>query len=1093
MTRIKLELYPTSHNSEPTSQTAASDKTLKPKNARPSTLLASAPDFQTIPAASPQISSGSSQPTTTETPVSISEVRAKLANSSGREFWQSLEEVAQTPEFEAFIESEFPRQADPMHASVNRRDFLKILGGSLALAGLSACARPPLPYEKIVPYVRAPEEIIPGLPLFYATTLTLDGYGYGVLAESHQGRPTKIEGNPDHPASLGGTDAFAQASVLDLYDPDRSQTVLRNGGVASWDDFSSELTTKLSGLTEGSRLRILTETSTSPTFEHNIKRLQETYPGVVWHQYSPVQSDNARRGARLAFDQDVVPFYDFDKADVVVSLDADFLGDGPAKLVYGRSYSNRRRLRYAEDTDNKSRVYAFESTPQTTSVTSDHRVPLRAGRMEGLARTIANRLGLEVQAGITPDEVPDEILTALVDDLRDYEGSSIIIAGETQPAAVHALVYALNYVLGNIGQTVHFHTPATSDVDQLESLKQLTDDINAGNVDALLIFGGNPAYSAPVDIDFANALASVPFSAHLNTYVDETSVRTTWHLPQTHELEVWGDAKAFDGTISIAQPLIAPFVEGKASLEVLAIALGEDTKTTLDIVQDYWKARIDGSFDSFWREALYKGFVPDSAHPRVAVNLQPNAIAGAPQPAPQGLELVFRSDPTIYDGRFNNNGWLQEVPKPFTKLTWDNAALISPRLAERFDLRSRDIVELQLGDLQLEVPVWVQPGQAEETVTVHLGYGREHTGHVGEGTGFNAYLLRSSDNMWLADNLEIRKTRRRANLVSTQMHQQIEEGRHIVRHGTVSEFKQHPEHPHFVHPVEHHESDLYDDYRYEGYAWAMLIDMNVCSGCNACVIACQAENNIPIVGKEQVGRGREMHWLRIDTYYSKDLDNPEIFQMPVSCMHCEKAPCEPVCPVGATVHDHEGLNVMVYNRCVGTRYCSNACPYKVRRFNWLQYAELDTTATSLAMQKNPNVTVRSRGVMEKCTYCTQRIAAARIQSNNENRRIVDGEIVTACQAACPSQAIEFGDLSDPESRVVNAKKSPLNYGVLTELNTYPRTTYLARVANPHPNLESLISHDDPHVQGSGHDEFEPQESEEQSTQPQAEPQEVGGH
>ena len=987
----------------------------------------------------------------------IKAVREKLEQSRGQAYWQSLEELVETPEFEAFMESEFPRQAAPFQQSVNRRDFMKLLGGSLALAGLSACARPPLPNEKIVPYVRAPEEIIPGVPLFYSSTLTMDGFAHGVIAESHQGRPTKVEGNPDHPASLGATDVFMQAAVLDIYDPDRSQTVLRNGGASSWQDFEGALQSALSNLSDGSRLRILSEATTSPAIEHQVRRLQETYSGLRWHQYSPARSDNVRAGAQVAFDKDVVPAYDFAKAAVVVSLDADFLGDGAGKLAYTRAFSSRRRIRSAEDADNKNRFYAFESTPSITGSMADHRVATRAAYIDTIARILANRLGLEVDAGIMPaDQVPHELIDAIVEDLHAHEGSSIVIAGDGQPASVHALVHALNYVLGNAGETVFYHKPAVSEPHQLASLRSLMQDIDAGEVDMLLIVGGNPAYSAPADLAAAEAIASVPFSAHLSTYVDETSSRSTWHLPQTHDLEVWGDARAFDGTISLSQPLISPFVEGKSTLEVLAMALGEGDKDSYDIVREYWEARVDGNVDGFWREVLYQGCVPDTSHAPETVELQTGALAEPPRPAPQGLELVFRPDPTIYDGRYANNGWLQETPKPFTKLTWDNAALISPRLAERFELSSGDVVELQVGDLSVEAPVWVQPGQATETVTVHLGYGRTQVGHVGEGAGFNAYKIRSSNHPWMAEDLELRKTRARQRLASTQMHQQIEQEREIVRHGTVAELKNQPERPHFVHPTQHHDSDLYDDYLYEGYAWGMVIDMNTCTGCNACVTACQAENNIPIVGKEQVGRGREMHWLRIDTFYGGDLDSPSIHQMPIACMHCEKAPCEPVCPVGATVHDHEGLNVMVYNRCVGTRYCSNNCPYKVRRFNWLQYAELDSNATSMAMQKNPNVTVRSRGVMEKCTYCTQRIAEARIRSNNENRRISDGEVVTACQAACPAQAIVFGDLSDADSQVVATKKSPLNYGMLTELNTYPRTSYLAQTTNPHPSLAPAV-------------------------------------
>ena len=1003
---------------------------------------------------------------TTKTPLSIAEVRERLEQKQGKAYWRSLDEVADTPEFREFLHKEFPRQAAPLEGSIDRRDFMKLLGASLALAGLSSCALPPV-REKVVPYVRAPEEIIPGKPLFFATALTHGGYAKGALVESNMGRPTKVEGNVDHPASLGATDVFMQASILTMYDPDRSQGVLFNGDGGVWDDFVTQMGTTLGGLGSGAGLRILTENVTSPTMASQMDALLTRFPEAQWHQYDPTHSDTVREGAVMAFGEDARALYRLGNADVILSLGANFLGDGPGMLRYTRDYSKRRRVLTAEDTMN--RLYVAESTPSITGAVADHRLSLKPSELESLARALAQQLGVSVSGSLPPDTVPSAWLQAVLADLQENAGRSIVIAGDEQPSIVHALAHAMNAALGNVGETVvYIDPPELVSTDQSASLRALTDAMAAGEVELLVIIGGNPVYTAPVEVDFAGALARVPESVHLSLYPDETSVRTTWHLPQTHELETWSDARALDGTTTIMQPLIAPFYGGHSVHELLAVLNGTPA-ASYDVVRGYWQNQVSaagGNFDDFWRTTLYKGVVEGSATPAKQVTVNGDFSGAAPSDgasgngAAEGLEILFRPDPCVYGGQYANNGWLQELPKPITALTWDNAALLSPRTAERYGLNTNDVVNLSYAGQNIPAPVWVLPGQAEDTVTVHLGYGRENAGRIGNGTGFDAYRIRPLAAPWSGAGLELAPTGETYKLVTTQTHHTIEGDREIVRHGTLAEFKEHPEHPEFAHPVEHHESDLYPDYVYETYAWGMVIDMNVCTGCNACVVACQSENNIPIVGKEQVAVGREMHWIRVDSYYAGSLDDPEFYFQPLPCMHCEKAPCEPVCPVGATVHDHEGLNVMVYNRCVGTRYCSNNCPYKVRRFNFLQYAELEEN--SLTMAQNPNVTVRSRGVMEKCTYCVQRIKRAEIQADIEERGLVDGEIVTACQAACPAEAIVFGDINDQTTAVVHAKASPLNYALLEELNTVPRTSYITKLTNPNPSLAGAGTHNEAH-------------------------------
>jgi MoCo/4Fe-4S cofactor protein with predicted Tat translocation signal len=980
-------------------------------------------------------------------------VRERIAERKGAEYWRSLDELADTVEFQEFLRKEFPRQAAPLEASLDRRDFLKLLGASLALGGLSACARPPQPHEKIVPYVRAPEDHVPGRPEFYATAVLDGGYAEGVLAENHEGRPTRVEGNPDHPASLGAAHAITSATVLSLYDPDRSQQLLQGGSPRSWSQFAGAMAERLAALPDGSRLRLLTETITSPTLAGQIRELLAAHPGARWHQWDPLHADGAVAGLRALFGEDVAPVYDFRRADVVVSFGADFTQVGPGRLRYAKDFARRRRVRSADDDMN--RLWQVESTPTPTGTLADHRLALAPADIAALAAVVAGEMGIAgAPAATLPARASRAWVDALLADLRAHAGRSIVIAGADQPAAVHALAHALNVELGNVGETVRYVAPPTAaPAEHAQDLRELVADLRTGAVDLLVIIGANPVFTAPADLGFAEALARAGTSVHLGEQLDETARLARWHVPRTHTLEAWGDARAFDGSVTIQQPLFAPFYGGKSDLELLEALLGRPERSGYEVIRDAWRERVSGDFETFWRRTLHLGVVENSAAPERSV--APRAL-DLTLPAGDDLVVHFHADHGLADGRHANNGWLQELPRPFSKLTWDNAAILAPATAERLDVRSHDRLALRVDGTEVVLPVWVQPGQAHDVIGVALGFGRTAAGRVGDGVGADVYPLRTSAQAWSRP-VSAERVRGRHRLATTQTHHSLEgtgERRYIVRAGTLGELKAEPEHPKFVHPVTHPVSDIIPDWKYEGYAWGMVIDMTVCTGCNACVTACQSENNVPIVGKEQVIIGREMHWIRVDAYYKGDLDDPEFYNMPVACQHCEKAPCEPVCPVAATVHDAEGLNVMVYNRCVGTRYCANNCPYKVRRYNYLQFAELAVNASELSLAHNPDVTVRSRGVMEKCTYCTQRISAARIQAGNEGRRIRDGEVVTACQSACPSEAIVFGDLNDPESAVVAAKASVLDYKLLEELNTVPRTSYLARVGNPHPDVAS---------------------------------------
>jgi len=935
-----------------------------------------------------------------------------------------------------------------MKEELDRREFLQTMAASLALAGLTGCSHPP--QDQIVPYVHAPLGQIDGLPRFFATALIRNGYARGVLVENHMGRPTKVEGNPQHPASLGGTDIFAQAAVLQLWDPDRSQAVMHRDDVSSWEAFGAELLewTAQFEQTQGAGLRILTETITSPTLASQLDALRRKYPRAHWHVHQPAGHENALAGARLAFGEPVASRLHLDRAKIIVSLDADFLCDPAAGVRYARDYIAGRTPEQQNNT--MARLYVLEATPSLTGAMADHRLPSQCAQIELLARHLANRLGVggAVETGL--DAQQTRWLDELARDLQAHRGEGLITVGPAQAPWVHALGHALNAALGNIGTTIEYSDPVEALPGDSSSLTDLVAAMRAGSVHTLLVLSANPVYDAPADLQFTAALGKVPHLVHMGLYRDETGALAEWHLPEAHSLEAWSDARAFDGTATIVQPMISPLYEGRSAHELLAALLGESEQRGLSILRQHWQEKLD---DGAWTAALQAGVIPNTALATRAPSLRSDTLERALPPLTRAgttLDLVLRPDPTIDDGRWANNGWLQELPKPLTQLTWDNAALISPELAGQMAVSNGDMVELRLRGQALRVPVWIMPGQASRSITLHLGYGRSRSGRVGDGRGFNAYALRTTAEPWYARGVQILKTGARYELAGTQHHFNVE-GRDLLRTGTLAGYQRDP---HFATAGDRYPGtppSLYPDYPPGEYAWGMSIDLNACIGCKACTIACQAENNIPVVGKDQVQRGREMHWIRVDLYHEGSTDNPQSYSQPVPCMMCEHAPCELVCPVDATVHDAEGLNVQVYNRCVGTRFCSNNCPYKVRRFNFLQY--VDNQADTLKAQRNPEVSVRRRGVMEKCTYCIQRIENAHIEADKENRRIRDGEVLTACQAVCPTQAIRFGDLADPRSAVAAAKASPRNYVMLGELNTRPRTSYLARLRNPNPALE----------------------------------------
>jgi MoCo/4Fe-4S cofactor protein with predicted Tat translocation signal len=990
---------------------------------------------------------------------------ATPAPVTGPEYWRSLDQLADTPEFRTWVEREFPDDAAAVLDGNSRRTMLKIMAASFGLAGLAACSRPEY---RLAPQARGREDYIPGAPYNYTSAFALGGHAAGIVVQTNEGRPSKIEGNPDHPASLGAATALAQASLLSVYDPDRSKAVLEGGKESSWEKF--EAAVKGLSLGDGSGLRFLSGTVVSPTLDSLRTEALKKWPRAKWVEYESIARDNERAGAMLAFGQAVNLHPQFDKAKVILSLDYDFLGaDYPTPLAT-KLFSKNRHVDSEADLEKISRLYVVESQFSLTGANAEHRLRMQGGEVQKFAADLSAALGASPSGGATSGDKRGRFLAALTKDLKAAGKEALVVAGPRQPAIVHALAHQMNQTLG--AATVTYTKASSTDrVDSgVDALKTLTGEMTGGQVTALIILGGNPAYTAPADLQFGAALAKIANSIYLGAEDDETAAAAKWHLPEAHYLEVWGDAQSTDGTVAIQQPMIEPIFGGKSAIEVMAVLLDSKDRKGLDLVKNFWTATWPAATkENTWRKTLNDGVIAGTQVAEVKVSVDSKRIQAAPAPAASGIEVGFVPSATTWDGRFANNAWMQEAPDPITKLVWTNVALISPAMGREKGWKDGDMVALTRGNMKLEAAVMVQPGHADNAVTIALGYGRPRAGSVGTNVGYNAGLIRTSDSFWFGQGFAIAATGAKEILASTQEHGSMEEPqmvasikpryRPLVRETTVEEYKKNPKAIEEQSEVPELDS-VYPQLKWEGLQWGMAIDLGACTGCNACVVACQAENNVPSVGKDQVLRGREMHWIRMDRYYVGSVDDPRAVEQPIPCMQCENAPCENVCPVQATTHSPEGLNDMAYNRCVGTRYCSNNCPYKVRHFNFLDWHKnfLERRRIEpelMQMVYNPDVTVRMRGIMEKCTYCVQRIQEARIATKTDNRREFTGEgVVTACQQTCPADAISFGNINDPNSKVAKLKKQERNYAMLAELDVRPRTTYLGRLRNPNPELEA---------------------------------------
>ncbi|ODA28980.1 TAT-variant-translocated molybdopterin oxidoreductase [Planctopirus hydrillae] len=1019
------------------------------------------------------------------------------------EYWRSLDELEQTPEFVEFLHREFPVAASEFPTGVSRRRWLQIMGASLALAGVSGCR---WEREIIAPFVNRPSDRIPGEPQKFASAFEIGGVVRPLEVTAFDGRPIKVDGNPEHPLNGGGSDGYTQAMLLHLYDPDRSRDVAEikagKASPSSWDSYNS-FASKLfpaAATSGGKGLRVLAEISSSASRARLKEAFLAKFPEAKWYEYEAVSFDNDRLGTVKAFGKPLRTVIDLTEADTIVALDADLFGSHPQATANLRQWALRRD----PEAGPMNRMYVAESQLSSAGGAADHRLAVRSADMASLLAKLEKAVG-EVLSGKTlsakEGEPEQRWIHAAAGDLVASKGKSLVVVGLLHGEDVQARAHRLNSTLGNIGKTVRFIADPTSTGDQAapssaEQLKALTAEMAAGQVDIALVLGGNPVYAAPKEIGFADAYSKVKHRIHLSEYVDETSLASTWHLARSHQLESWADLKSWDGRLMLRQPLISPIFSTKSDLEVLAETAGEADVVSLDIVRATLKNILPvAGFTEEFRRLAHDGFRKEEEIPVVEVALKEGlAIPEPTASASSEIEVVFVPSTSTFDGRFANNGWLQEAPDPLTKVTWDNAAVISPDTAKQLKVGYGEVISLAVGQGSIDLPVYLLPGQALNSIGVAIGYGRTAAGHVGglisadvDPVGVDTASIKPAGAN-LVVGAKVAKTGRTYKLATTQDHHNIDVGGmkqvaqtvgKLVREGTLEDYKSHPDFAqHVVHipPLD----SLWPDQDWqkpssENRAWGMSIDLSKCVGCNACTIACQSENNVPIVGRDQVARGREMHWLRIDRYFKGPENDPQMVMQPLTCQQCENAPCEQVCPVAATAHSPEGLNDMAYNRCVGTRYCANNCPYKVRRFNFLDYNKKYETAQAdgqdlTLLILNPEVTVRERGVMEKCTYCVQRIQHVKIVAKNEQREIRDGEIVTACQQACPARAIEFGDLRQSDWNVSKNHNSPRAYAILAELNTRPRTKYLARIRNLHPELAPPSEHAHGGHGSHGHDD-----------------------
>ncbi|HVV79561.1 MAG TPA: TAT-variant-translocated molybdopterin oxidoreductase [Pseudolabrys sp.] len=958
--------------------------------------------------------------------------RLRDMTRSSRRFWSSLEELIDEEGFRAWLAAEFPA-ASSMFDDPGRRQFLKLMGASLLLAGLGGCRDGKS--GEALPYVNQPEGVVPGVPRYYATAVTFEGYAQPVIAATYAGRPTKLDGNPDHPVTRGASDAFMQSAVFELYDPQRSKLPLKDGVPSTWGAATAALTQLRARWQErrGEGLRILTGATTSPTLIRQMAELTKQFPKMRWSQSQAIGTALQDEAMTLAFGRPITPHYQLDKCDLIVSLDHDLLGPGPHQVARAKAWAEKRGE--AAPGAGRARLHAAECLPSLTGAVADSRLPCDASRVPLLAQAIAAKFGVAAnKPELNPHE--EKWLARAIDDLRNHAGASLFTIGPQHAPAIQALAPAVNQALKNAGLAVWYSEPILAPAEPTP-LAKLAAEISAGSVDTLIMLDCNPVYDAPAGLQFAELIARVPNRVHAGLHVTETSHASQWHLPLSHALEAWSDGRAIDGSAIIGQPVVAPLYDTRSVYQLIDFLLGGSDPKADNAVRATWRERFGDQFDARWRKSLHDGFVDGTtAKP---LTLSPKAPHAEQRETADQYEIVFLPDPTIWDGRFANIAWLQELPKPLTKITWDNVIAISPAIAAREKLSNGDVVDIDIGARSVRGPVWIVPGQGPRTIALFLGYGRRAGGDIGQGVGYDAYAVRPAENAFIArGRLSRAPDRPQQKIASTQAHHRMD-GFDFVREVTATNPRTAP--PKDTPTLYPDWNEIAERENRADHAWGMVIDLDLCIGCNACVSACNVENNVVVVGKDQVSRGREMAWLRVDRYYSGDVENPKSYFQPVPCMHCEKAPCEMGCPVHATAHSPEGVNQMVYNRCIGTRTCSSYCPYKVRRFNWYDYRNFAEAEQAV---KNPDVTVRSRGVMEKCSYCTQRIQAAHVAADKEDRALRRDEVTTACQQACPTTAIVFGDLLDRESAVAKRRQSGRHYVLLEELGTRPRTTYLAR-------------------------------------------------